>query len=163
MGNRKGADARRLGFCVGCLANASPDQPLVEHHIHGRANSPSEVVFVCTDCHGRAESPDGPIETESEVLFEKTKLLVMSSALRWAIQQRDAILLGFKASKQERSGFANGRGVSTTIWRDWPVRAAVLLHPKRIDRQVCRRTVTGSSARRHWWPCRRCRLGAIQG
>lgn len=94
MANRKHSDARRFGFCARCLQPTGPDRPLVEHHVSGRKNDHTAIVFICPPCHPHVENNAGPIPDESRALSLKRDLLVQSSSLRWVVSNWQPISNG---------------------------------------------------------------------
>ena len=100
--NRKQSDARRFGFCTRCLQPAGLDRPLLEHHVFGRRNDHTAIVFICHPCNPNVEDDAGPIQAESRALSLKRDLLVQSPALRWVIANCHPIIDGFVT--QNRNG-----------------------------------------------------------
>ncbi len=95
MSNRKHSDAKRFDFCTRCLLPTGPDRLLLEHHVHGRKNDHTAVVFVCYSCNPHVENSDGPIKAESLALTHKRNFLIQSRALRWVVLNWQPIVAGF--------------------------------------------------------------------
>ena len=93
--NRKQSDARRFGLCTRCLQPADINRPLLEHHVYGRKNDHTAIVFICHPCNPHVENNAGPIQSESRALSLKRDLLVQSRALRWIITNYQAMIDGF--------------------------------------------------------------------
>ncbi len=106
------ADARRFGFCVRCLCTPSLENQLTEHHTEGRNSHRNQVVFICHDCHVELNqiqiNDSDAFATENAACLEKTRLLVSSRALRFVIEHRERVALGF------RNGNRNGVDINIT-------------------------------------------------
>jgi hypothetical protein len=95
MSNRKHSDAKRFGFCTRCLLPTSPERLLIEHHLFGRKNDHTAIVFICTQCNPFVESLAGPIPDESRALQDRTD--------RAFDPQRQAVLiLGDDKAREDR-------------------------------------------------------------
>lgn len=105
------SDARRFGFCVRCLQLPDASNTLTEHHTSGRVAQPNQVVFMCNQCHvevHRIEKRDAATyRMESDAMLAKTRMLVSSRALRFVIEHRDRVAVGF--------AHGNRRGPSINI------------------------------------------------
>ena len=105
MASRKNSDARRFDFCTRCLGPWGPERLLVEHHLRGRKNDHTAIVFICKDCHPHVENSaapiKGPIKAESRALSLKRDLLVQSRALRWVVKNSQAIVDGFVTNNRK--------------------------------------------------------------
>ena len=107
--SRKQSDPRRFDFCTRCLQAFGPSRVPIEHHLYGRKNDHTAIVFICEDCHPNVENSDGPIEAESRALSRKRDLLFTSRALRWVIKNYQPIIDGFRTSNRNGVG-QNGPG-----------------------------------------------------
>ena len=110
MANRKHSDARRFDFCTRCLLPAGPNRPLQEHHLFGRKNDHTAIVFICEPCHSHVQNTAGPIEAESRALSLKRDLLVQSRALRWVVKNWQAIVDGFLTGNKNGVGWSISPG-----------------------------------------------------
>lgn len=108
--NRKQSDARRFGFCTRCLQPAGVNRPLLEHHVYGRKNDHTAIVFICHPCNPHVENQTGPILSESRALSLKRGLLVQSRALRWVVANYQPMIDGFVTN--------NKNGVSANLTPD---------------------------------------------
>ena len=88
---------------------------LSEHHLYGRRQDHTAIVFVCHDCHSVVENADGPIPSESDALATKRDLLIQSPALRWVVQNAQAIADGFAQSN--RQGVSCALGGAEGTWQ----------------------------------------------
>jgi len=95
--NRKQSDSRRFNFCTRCLNPFSSGNPATEHHIEGRRNNPSSVVYICEDCKQYVHDNImyKPIPDENSLIRWKQNLLISSSSLRWVIENHMLIIDGF--------------------------------------------------------------------
>src|SRR3989344_4064472 len=83
-------------FCLRCLRAPSPPDQLIEHHLKGRGKDMYDVAYVCRDkCNRFVENKNGPVESESKILFEKKSLLITSPSLRWIIENHASVMNGF--------------------------------------------------------------------
>jgi hypothetical protein len=112
MSNRKHSDAKRFDFCTRCLLPAGPDRRLLEHHVHGRKNDHTAIVFICFDCNPHVENTQGPIEAESRALTLKRDLLIQSRALRWIVSNWQPIVAGFTSNNMNGVGINMSPGNS---------------------------------------------------
>lgn len=121
MTPRKHSDARRFSFCTRCLLAASPDRSLTEHHLDGRRQDRTAIVFVCEKCHSLVENAQGPVPLESDVLRTKRNLLINSSALRWVVKNAKGFADGI--ARRNRNGVSCALGPAGGTWQ--PPYAAV--------------------------------------
>jgi len=115
MANRKHSDARRFDFCTRCLEATGPGRELAEHHLHGRKNHHTAIVFVCNPCHDAVEDANGPIAAESAALAQKRNLLVQSRALRWIIRNWKPVVAGLEIRNTNGVGMSISPG--STGWQ----------------------------------------------
>jgi hypothetical protein len=112
MTNRKHSDARRFGFCTRCLLPAGPSRLLLEHHVYGRKNDHTAIVFICYPCNPHVENIAGPIPNESSALSLKRDLLVQSQALRWVVSNWEPIVDGLAGRNMNGVGMIITPGTS---------------------------------------------------
>ncbi|MEN6495354.1 MAG: hypothetical protein ABFD16_13825, partial [Thermoguttaceae bacterium] len=84
------------------LQPAGVNRPLLEHHVFGRRNDHTAIVFICHHCNPHVENAAGPIQAESRALSLKRDLLVQSKALRWVIANCQDVIDGI--TTQNKNG-----------------------------------------------------------